>query len=49
MSVVGVGRQSLEAACSSKFIACSLCECIHSVVENSVGVKAFNVPYLTTC
>lgn len=49
MSVVGVGRQGLEAACSSKFLAGWLYECIHSSVETPIGVKAFNVPFLSIC
>ena len=49
MSVVGVGLQSLEAACSSNFIAGWLYECIHSGVETPIGVKAFDVPFLSIC
>jgi len=49
VSVVGVGHQGLEAACSSEFIACRLCECIHSGVETPVGVKTLDVPFFSTC
>lgn len=49
MSVVGVGRQGLETAGSSKFIAGRLYECIHSGVETLIGVKAFNVPFFNFC
>ena len=45
VSVVGVGRQGLEAACSSKFIAGRLYECVYSGVETPIRVKAFNVPF----